>query len=494
MVPATDLAKAATAALELLGARLERDAQTVAQEKEQNKWVCALLKEGALHELMQSTASGGKAGDGGKKRKAEGVRTRIDGVARHLKTITSNYVDDEADGVLAAPASGPQARAAPADDSGATKVTVKTEDGGWTAEFQPLRQKRFDEKEYARLHGLFFAEYTVEAGVRESRTRRGTLRTTVRETGTTTRIAKWPRLQNVVQQLHEDGNKEEALKHLRCLAHYMQRVGPGSLPRALRSDGTASEFVDGEIVELMDSEDESAPNKAIDVEEYLLGPRLGERVNIKQEQPKRHKRRHAPATLATAAGVNGREMGTGDQSTAASTQPAPLRNLRLHELMQSTTTLQGHTSAVTSVCFSAGGETIVSGSNDKSVKIWDAATGECVQTLQGHTGVVRSVCFSAGGETIISGSWDQSVKIWDAAIGECVQTLQGHTGPVRSVCFSAGGEKIVSGSYDRSVKIWDAATGECVQTLQGHTGGVWSVCFSAGGEKIVSGSDDESVK
>eukprot|EP01052_Picozoa_sp_SAG31_P049961 SAG31_NODE_11182_length_1057_cov_3.132568_1_plen_200_part_01 len=117
-------------------------------------------------------------------------------------------LDDEADGpgVLAAQASGPQARAALADDSGATKVTVKTEDGGWTAEFQPLRQKRFDEKEYARLHELFFAEYTVEAGVRESRTRRGTLRTTVRETGTTTRIAKWPRLQNVVQQLHEDGN------------------------------------------------------------------------------------------------------------------------------------------------------------------------------------------------------------------------------------------------------------------------------------------------
>eukprot|EP01052_Picozoa_sp_SAG31_P052751 SAG31_NODE_13172_length_887_cov_5.435279_1_plen_193_part_01 len=112
-----------------------------------------------------------------------------------------------------------------------------------------------------------------------------------------------------------------------------------------------------------------------------------------------------------------------------------------------------------------GGGLVISGSADRSVKIWDAATGECLQTLQGHTDWVKSVCFLAGGEKIVSGSRDSLVKIWDAATGECLQTLRGHTSDVNSVCFSAGGEKIVSGSGDGSVKIWDAATGECLQTL-----------------------------
>eukprot|EP01045_Picozoa_sp_COSAG04_P031306 COSAG04_NODE_5749_length_1504_cov_0.949466_2_plen_374_part_00 len=176
-------------------------------------------------------------------------------------------------------------------------AVVKTEaDGGWTAEFQPLRQKPFDEKEYKRLHELFFTEYAVEAGARESRTRRGTLRTTVRRTGTTTRIAEWPRLQEAVQQLHEADEKEEALKHLRCLEHYMQRVSSGSLPRALRADGAASGFADGEVVELLDSDDEqgTAP-EVIDVEAELLGPIRQGRVRVKQEKSERQPRKRSRA-------------------------------------------------------------------------------------------------------------------------------------------------------------------------------------------------------
>ena len=157
-------------------------------------------------------------------------------------------------------------------------------------------------------------------------------------------------------------------------------------------------------------------------------------------------------------------------------------------------TLTGHTSHVFSVAYSPDGQHIVSGSFDKSVKIWDAATGNCLQTLTGHTWIVSSVAYSPDGQHIISGSFDNSIKIWDAATGNCLQTLTGHTSFVYSVAYSPDGQHILSGSLDKSVKIWDAATGNCLQTLTGHTASVQSVAYSPDGQHILSGSDDRSIR
>jgi hypothetical protein len=93
---------------------------------------------------------------------------------------------------------------------------------------------------------------------------------------------------------------------------------------------------------------------------------------------------------------------------------------------------------------------------------WNA----CLQTLEGHGDRVTSVAFSADGGRLASGSYDKTVKVWDAATGACVQTLEGHGDRVTSVAFSADGGRLASGSYDKTVKVWDAATGACVQTLE----------------------------
>jgi hypothetical protein len=147
---------------------------------------------------------------------------------------------------------------------------VKEErDGGWPAEFQAIRKQPFNEHEYGRLHSHFFREYEVTAGVRESRTRNGTLRTTCRVTGTTSAIAEWPRIRSKVEQMHKARQFHDALKHLRCLEHYMQQVVHVSLPRIMRLDGGdfASGFVDGEHVDLAeDDNDGNSHPEAIDVE------------------------------------------------------------------------------------------------------------------------------------------------------------------------------------------------------------------------------------
>ena len=159
--------------------------------------------------------------------------------------------------------------------------------------------------------------------------------------------------------------------------------------------------------------------------------------------------------------------------------------------------LQGHTDRVLSVAVSPDGGRIVSGSADRTVRIWDAQTGEPIgQPLQGHTDRVLSVAVSPDGGRIVSGSADSTVRIWDAQTGEPIgQPLQGHTDSVLSVAVSPDGGRIVSGSADRTVRIWDAQTGEPIgQPLQGHTDRVWSVAVSPDGGRIVSGSADSTVR
>ena len=157
-------------------------------------------------------------------------------------------------------------------------------------------------------------------------------------------------------------------------------------------------------------------------------------------------------------------------------------------------TLTGHTILVTSVAHSPDGTHILSGSWDSSIKIWDAVTGNCLQTLTGHTYEVFSVAYSPDGAHILSGSSDKTIRVWDAVTGNCLQTLTGHTDFVYGVAYSPDGTHILSGSRDSSIRVWDAATGNCLQTLTGHTSWVWSVAYSPDGAHILSGSEDNTIK
>jgi WD40 repeat protein len=137
---------------------------------------------------------------------------------------------------------------------------------------------------------------------------------------------------------------------------------------------------------------------------------------------------------------------------------------------------------------------LASGSEDKTVKLWDVASGRELRTLCGHSSFVLSVAFSPDGRILASGSWDGTVKLWDVASGRELRTLSGHSSFVLSVAFSPDGRILASASDDKTVKLWDVASGRELRTLSGHSSAVLSVAFSPDGRMLASGSGDKTVK
>jgi WD40 repeat protein/tRNA A-37 threonylcarbamoyl transferase component Bud32 len=157
-------------------------------------------------------------------------------------------------------------------------------------------------------------------------------------------------------------------------------------------------------------------------------------------------------------------------------------------------TFEGHNEFINSVCFSPDGKTALSGSYDKTIKLWNVETGICIRTFEGHNKSIQSVCFSPDGKTVLSSSWDDTIKLWDAEIGICIQTFEGHISGIKSVCFSPDGKTVLSGKYDKTIKLWDVKTGICIRTFEGHNDYIWSVCFNPDGKTALSGSVDKTIK
>ncbi|KDR82347.1 hypothetical protein GALMADRAFT_1346725, partial [Galerina marginata CBS 339.88] len=158
---------------------------------------------------------------------------------------------------------------------------------------------------------------------------------------------------------------------------------------------------------------------------------------------------------------------------------------------------RGHTNSVNSVAFSPDGAYIVSGSSDNTIRVWDISTGNTVAgSFKGHTNRVQSVAFSPNGTLIVSGSEDCTIRVWDAYTGNTVAgPFKEHTNSVNSVTFSPEGTYIVSGSDDHTIRIWNTYNGSTIAgPFKGHTNSVSSVAFSPDGTHIVSGSLDDTIR
>ncbi|CEJ62717.1 hypothetical protein PMG11_11209 [Penicillium brasilianum] len=161
---------------------------------------------------------------------------------------------------------------------------------------------------------------------------------------------------------------------------------------------------------------------------------------------------------------------------------------------QCSSTLEGHSDSVNSIAWSTDGSKITTASGDKTIKIWDPATGQCASTLQGHSDWVNSVAWAPDGSRLASASDDKTVRIWDSATGYCGLTLHGHGNWVNWVAWSPDRSRLASASNDKTIRLWDAITGQCELTLRGHSTWVNSVAWSPNGSRLVSASDDATIR
>jgi WD40 repeat protein len=204
----------------------------------------------------------------------------------------------------------------------------------------------------------------------------------------------------------------------------------------------------------------------------------------------------------------------------------------------------GHTAAVRKVLFTPDGKHVISVSLDKTIRLWDVATGqtrrvlrppaagghigellaadlspdgrtlavagwgfiekgkhvvgihlitlatEAMRTLRGHTGAVTALSFSRDGKRLASASRDMTARVWDVDSGVCVQTFEGHTGAVFDVAFAPGHRRLVTASGDGTGRIWQVESGKLIAELKGGTGAVFAAAWSADGKTVVTGGAD----
>ena len=172
------------------------------------------------------------------------------------------------------------------------------------------------------------------------------------------------------------------------------------------------------------------------------------------------------------------------------------RTIRLWEAAsgQPLRTLEGHESGVLSVVWSPDGKTLASASDDRTIRLWEAASGQPLRTLEGHESGVLSVAWSPDGKTLASASDDRTIRLWEAASGQPLRTLEGHESGVLSVAWSPDGKTLASASDDRTIRLWEAASGQPLRTLEGHEDLVSSVAWSPDGKTLASASDDRTIR
>lgn len=159
--------------------------------------------------------------------------------------------------------------------------------------------------------------------------------------------------------------------------------------------------------------------------------------------------------------------------------------------------LHGHTDSLRSVSYSPDGTQIASGSIDKTIRLWNVASGELVgKPLSGHSNWVNGVAFTPDGRRLFSASGDKTIQIWDPKTHQPIGApLLGHSGYVRTVVVSPDGRTLASGGDDHTIRLWQGATGEPIRSpWRSHQASVDAVAFSPDGRRLVSTSRDNTLR
>nr|WP_199349328.1 DnaJ domain-containing protein [Nostoc flagelliforme] len=172
---------------------------------------------------------------------------------------------------------------------------------------------------------------------------------------------------------------------------------------------------------------------------------------------------------------------------------------QLPETWRCVRTLKGHLAAVNAIAINPDGTTLISGSDDRQVNLWNLKTGKWLYTFSGQAEAVLSVAISPDGKQIASGSVDCKITSWQMDTKKFLHTFFylnacSHNGFVNSIAYSPDGAILASGAADKTIRIWGRYTGTVKRTLNGHSDAVLSITISPDGKILASSSADKTIR
>lgn len=158
--------------------------------------------------------------------------------------------------------------------------------------------------------------------------------------------------------------------------------------------------------------------------------------------------------------------------------------------------MREHTAPVRSVAVTADGSLAVSGSEDRTVRVWNLRDGRCTAVFGDHTDIVHCVAVTGDGRFAISGSKDGTVRVWDLNVKRCIRTLGGHASAVWSVAVTGDGLRHFSGTADGTVRVWSLGSSDPIAVHEGRTGAVYGLAVAAtpDGQRVVAGTANDVLR